>query len=101
MTMLIHERETYRILGACFEVYLRAAGLRLGIPANFGHYPKVEYERIALWAHLRVDSGIGIFRLPGVKSDRALMGAATKCDLVAAPVKARRGPSTARCALAL
>jgi len=26
--------------------YLRATGLRLGIIVNFGHYPKVEYERI-------------------------------------------------------
>jgi GxxExxY protein len=28
--------------------YLRATGHRLGILANFGHYPKIEYERIAL-----------------------------------------------------
>ena len=27
--------------------YLRATGHRLGILANFGHYPKIEYERIA------------------------------------------------------
>jgi GxxExxY protein len=28
--------------------YLRATGHRLGILVNFGHFPKVEYERIAL-----------------------------------------------------
>ena len=28
--------------------YLRAAKLRLGLLVNFGHYPKVEYERIVL-----------------------------------------------------
>jgi GxxExxY protein len=27
--------------------YLRATGLKLGLLVNFGHYPKVEYERIA------------------------------------------------------
>ena len=26
--------------------YLKAAGHRLGLLANFGHYPKLEYERI-------------------------------------------------------
>ena len=28
--------------------YLRAAKVRLGLLVNFGHYPKVEYERIVL-----------------------------------------------------
>jgi GxxExxY protein len=28
--------------------YLRATGMRLGLLANFGHYPKLEYERIVL-----------------------------------------------------
>ncbi len=26
--------------------YLKVTGLRLGIPLNFGHHPKLEYERI-------------------------------------------------------
>jgi GxxExxY protein len=28
--------------------YLRATGLKLGLLVNFGHYPKLEYERIVL-----------------------------------------------------
>ena len=28
--------------------YLKATGFRLGLLINFGHYPKVEYERIVL-----------------------------------------------------
>jgi GxxExxY protein len=28
--------------------YLKATGYRLGLLVNFGHYPKVEWERIAL-----------------------------------------------------
>jgi len=28
--------------------YLRATGHRLGLLVNFGHFPKVEWERIAL-----------------------------------------------------
>lgn len=28
--------------------YLRAAKIKLGILVNFGHYPKLEYERIAV-----------------------------------------------------
>jgi GxxExxY protein len=28
--------------------YLRATGHRLGLLVNFGHYPKVDYERIVI-----------------------------------------------------
>jgi GxxExxY protein len=28
--------------------YLRATGMKLGLLVNFGHYPKLEYERIVL-----------------------------------------------------
>ena len=27
--------------------YLKATGMELGLLVNFGHYPKLEYERIA------------------------------------------------------
>ena len=28
--------------------YLKVTGFRLGLLVNFGHYPKVEYERIVI-----------------------------------------------------
>ena len=28
--------------------YLRATGFKLGLLVNFGHYPKIEYERIVI-----------------------------------------------------
>jgi GxxExxY protein len=28
--------------------YLKATGYKLGLLVNFGHYPKVEYERIVV-----------------------------------------------------
>ena len=31
--------------------YLRATGFQLGLLVNFGHYPKLEYERIVLTQH--------------------------------------------------
>ncbi len=80
MAGILFKDESYRIMGAMFEVYkemgcgflepvyqecvefeladqkvpfvaqihnyLKATGFRLGIIVNFGHYPKVEYERI-------------------------------------------------------
>jgi PD-(D/E)XK nuclease superfamily len=62
---IVYKEESYRIMGACFEVYkvmgcgfvepvyqvhnyLKATGFRLGLLVNFGHYPKVEYERIVI-----------------------------------------------------
>ncbi len=80
MPEIIHKKESYAIIGACFEVYndepdyvcfekiivelkavsaltdehraqllnyLHATGLELGLLVNFGHYPKLEYGRIA------------------------------------------------------
>ncbi len=32
--------------------YLRATGFQLGMLVNFGHYPKLEYERIVLTQHV-------------------------------------------------
>jgi len=43
---ILFAEESYKIMGACFEVYLKATGFRLGLPVNFGHYPGLEYERI-------------------------------------------------------
>ena len=36
--------------------YLRATGFQLGLLANFGHYPKLEYERIVLTQHVTENS---------------------------------------------
>ena len=33
--------------------YLHATGFELGLLVNFGHYPKLEYERIARTQHLK------------------------------------------------
>src|SRR6476661_8964693 len=72
---LIFKDECYAIIGACFEVYkdkgcgfyepvypecltiefehraqvlnyLKAARFELGLLVNFGHYPKLQYERV-------------------------------------------------------
>ena len=76
MTEVIYKKESYAIIGACFEVYnAKGCGFlepvyqeclaiefehqripaiskplltpELGLLVNFGHYPKLEYERIA------------------------------------------------------
>ena len=41
-TALINEHR------AQVQNYLRATGMKLGLLVNFGHYPKLEYERIVL-----------------------------------------------------
>ena len=53
MAEIIFKDASYRNMGACFEVFraqvhndLKATGIKLGRLVNFGHYPKVEYERI-------------------------------------------------------
>ena len=69
-TRIIFKEESYKIIGAPFEVYkekgngfleaanpladehraqvinyLKATGKQLGLLVNFGHYPKIEHER--------------------------------------------------------
>jgi GxxExxY protein len=36
--------------------YLHATGFELGLLVNFGHYPKLEYERIAKTQHKRTET---------------------------------------------
>ena len=71
MNELLYNEETYKIIGACFEVYkrmveikaisnlidehraitlnyLNLSNLKVGLLVNFGHYPKLEYERFVL-----------------------------------------------------
>ena len=42
MTALTNEHR------AQIQNYLRATKLQLGLLVNFGHYPKLEYERIVI-----------------------------------------------------
>jgi hypothetical protein len=69
-TQIVFKEESYKIIGAFFEVYkekgngfleaiklladehraqvinyLKATGKQLGLLVNFGHYPKIEHER--------------------------------------------------------
>ena len=39
--------------------YLHAAGFELGLLVNFGHYPKLEYERIAKTQQIKVKTDFG------------------------------------------
>jgi hypothetical protein len=41
---VVYNEESYAIMGTCFE--FKATGTRLGLLVNFGHFPKLEYERI-------------------------------------------------------
>ena len=73
-TEVLFKEESYRIIGACFEVYkavkiltdehraqvinyLKATGKKLALLVNFGHYPKIEHERFVNQSSrlLRVD----------------------------------------------
>jgi len=69
-TQIVFKEESYKIIGAFFEMYkekgnvflgtvkrladehraqvinyLKATGKQLGLLVNFGHYPKIEHER--------------------------------------------------------
>lgn len=56
VTGLIYKEESYAIIGACMVAYkehraqvlnyLSATGCKLGLLVNFGHYPKLQYERL-------------------------------------------------------
>ena len=37
--------------------YLHAVGFELGLLVNFGHYPKLEYERIAKTQQIKIERG--------------------------------------------
>ena len=39
--------------------YLHATGFELGLLVNFGHYPKLEYERIARTQQIKVKTDFG------------------------------------------
>jgi len=39
--------------------YLQATGFELGILVNFGHYPKLEYERIAKTRQIKIKTDFG------------------------------------------
>ncbi len=43
--------------------YLHAAGFELGLLVNFGHYPKLEYERIAKTQQIKIKTDFGDFSL--------------------------------------
>ena len=54
---MLYADEMYAILGACFEVYkrmgcgflyLHGTKMQVGLLANFGHYPKLEYKRLVV-----------------------------------------------------
>ena len=49
MAEIVYKEESYKVVGACMEVYyLRATGMKLGILVNFGNSKKLEWERIIL-----------------------------------------------------
>ncbi|MBC8345939.1 MAG: hypothetical protein ISR82_00875 [Candidatus Marinimicrobia bacterium] len=71
MEKILFKDESYKIIGACFEVYksmgcdfledlnraqvlnyLNATGFELGLLVNFGHNPKIEHERFILTDHV-------------------------------------------------
>ena len=39
--------------------YLHAAGFELGLLVNFGHYPTLEYERIAKTQQIKIKTDFG------------------------------------------
>src|ERR1044071_4198077 len=43
--------------------YLHATGFELGLLVNFGHYPKLEYERIAKTRHIKPKPDVSDFSL--------------------------------------
>jgi hypothetical protein len=47
MTETIYRAESYAITGPCFE---------LGLLVNSGHYPKLEYNRIANTQHIKTEN---------------------------------------------
>ncbi len=85
MKDIVFKEESYAIVGACFEVYnekgcgflepvyqeclvdehraqllnyLHATGFQLGLLVNFGHSPRLEYERMARTEHKKSNDDV-------------------------------------------
>ena len=54
--------------------YLCATGFELGLLVNFGHYPKLEYERIAKTQQIKIKRDLATFPFDLFASIRVIRG---------------------------